>query len=186
MSHRPKQRVLPPPLPEWFPRGTTLLRDPTLNKGTAFSEAEREALGLGEGGALVQGRITQQGGAAREPLGQRRRQHALLGTMGHGMSPRWRGPASRRICGSGAAGTRWVPVRSALFVVRRTVNRGSRNARGTTRVRIDCGQPEHAGTGSRNCADQAQTEAGYLHAGARYCRGGPLQHRLHITARRHR
>jgi malate dehydrogenase (oxaloacetate-decarboxylating)(NADP+) len=39
-------RVLPPPLPEWFPRGIALLRDPTLNKGTAFSESEREMLGL--------------------------------------------------------------------------------------------------------------------------------------------
>jgi malate dehydrogenase (oxaloacetate-decarboxylating)(NADP+) len=35
-----------PPLPEWFPRGTALLRDPTLNKGTAFTEEERDALGL--------------------------------------------------------------------------------------------------------------------------------------------
>ena len=35
-----------PPIPEWFPRGTALLRDPTLNKGTAFSEQERDALGL--------------------------------------------------------------------------------------------------------------------------------------------
>ena len=35
-----------PPLPEWFPRGSALLRDPTLNKGTAFTEQEREALGL--------------------------------------------------------------------------------------------------------------------------------------------
>ncbi len=46
MTNRARKRVLPPPLPEWFPRGTTLLRDPTLNKGTAFSEAERDALGL--------------------------------------------------------------------------------------------------------------------------------------------
>ena len=35
-----------PPIPEWFPRGTALLRDPTLNKGTAFSEQERDVLGL--------------------------------------------------------------------------------------------------------------------------------------------
>ena len=45
MTHKTRHRVLPP-LPDWFPRGMTLLRDPTLNKGTAFSEAEREALGL--------------------------------------------------------------------------------------------------------------------------------------------
>jgi malate dehydrogenase (oxaloacetate-decarboxylating)(NADP+) len=42
---RPKQS-LPPPLPDWFPRGAALLRDPALNKGTAFTETEREALGL--------------------------------------------------------------------------------------------------------------------------------------------
>jgi malate dehydrogenase (oxaloacetate-decarboxylating)(NADP+) len=35
-----------PPVPEWFPRGTALLRDPALNKGTAFSEQERDMLGL--------------------------------------------------------------------------------------------------------------------------------------------
>jgi malate dehydrogenase (oxaloacetate-decarboxylating)(NADP+) len=35
-----------PPLPEWYPRGTSLLRDPTLNKGTAFSDQERDVLGL--------------------------------------------------------------------------------------------------------------------------------------------
>ena len=34
------------PLSPWFPRGVTLLHDPELNKGTAFSEAEREVLGL--------------------------------------------------------------------------------------------------------------------------------------------
>jgi len=39
-------RPLPPPLPDWFPRGTALLRDPTLNKGTAFTEQERDTLGL--------------------------------------------------------------------------------------------------------------------------------------------
>jgi malate dehydrogenase (oxaloacetate-decarboxylating)(NADP+) len=40
------RRSLPPPLPDWFPRGAALLRDPTLNKGTAFTERERDALGL--------------------------------------------------------------------------------------------------------------------------------------------
>ena len=29
-----------------LPRGVAVLRDPTLNKGTAFTEAERDALGL--------------------------------------------------------------------------------------------------------------------------------------------
>jgi malate dehydrogenase (oxaloacetate-decarboxylating)(NADP+) len=33
-------------IPAWFPRGMTLLHDPTLNKSTAFTEAERDALGL--------------------------------------------------------------------------------------------------------------------------------------------
>jgi malate dehydrogenase (oxaloacetate-decarboxylating)(NADP+) len=44
----PKQpkRSSHPPLPAWFPRGTALLQDPSLNKGTAFTEAERDALGL--------------------------------------------------------------------------------------------------------------------------------------------
>jgi malate dehydrogenase (oxaloacetate-decarboxylating)(NADP+) len=42
----PTRNPLPPPLPDWFPRGAALLRDPTLNKGTAFTPAERESLGL--------------------------------------------------------------------------------------------------------------------------------------------
>ena len=46
MSQKRTRRPLPPPLPEWFPRGTALLRDPTLNKGTAFTERERDLLGL--------------------------------------------------------------------------------------------------------------------------------------------
>jgi malate dehydrogenase (oxaloacetate-decarboxylating)(NADP+) len=33
-------------LPAGFPSGVTLLHDPTLNKGTAFSLAERDLLGL--------------------------------------------------------------------------------------------------------------------------------------------
>ncbi len=35
-----------PSVPTGFPRGVKLLHDPIRNKGTAFSEAEREALGL--------------------------------------------------------------------------------------------------------------------------------------------
>ncbi len=46
MSQKRPQRPLLTPLPEWFPRGAALLRDPTLNKGTAFSLRERDALGL--------------------------------------------------------------------------------------------------------------------------------------------
>ena len=36
----------PAPLAPWFPRGFALLHNPELNKGTAFSESERAALGL--------------------------------------------------------------------------------------------------------------------------------------------
>jgi malate dehydrogenase (oxaloacetate-decarboxylating)(NADP+) len=41
-------RVVPAPVPlsPWFPRGVTLMHSPELNKGTAFSVAERDALGL--------------------------------------------------------------------------------------------------------------------------------------------
>ena len=46
MQKKRTQRPLPPPLPEWFPRGVALLRDPALNKGTAFTGPERDALGL--------------------------------------------------------------------------------------------------------------------------------------------
>jgi malate dehydrogenase (oxaloacetate-decarboxylating)(NADP+) len=46
MPQKRSQRPLPPPLPDWFPRGVALLRDPTLNKGTAFTNPERDALGL--------------------------------------------------------------------------------------------------------------------------------------------
>jgi malate dehydrogenase (oxaloacetate-decarboxylating)(NADP+) len=46
MQQKRPRRPPPTPLPEWFPRGAALLRDPTLNKGTAFPERERDALGL--------------------------------------------------------------------------------------------------------------------------------------------
>src|SRR5512137_1315908 len=45
MPGRPRRRTTAP-LPKWFPRGTAVLRDPSLNKGTAFTEVEREVLGL--------------------------------------------------------------------------------------------------------------------------------------------
>ncbi|MGZ8260757.1 MAG: NAD-dependent malic enzyme, partial [Caldimonas sp.] len=35
-----------PALSPWFPRGVTLLHDPELNKGTAFTDVERDVLGL--------------------------------------------------------------------------------------------------------------------------------------------
>jgi malate dehydrogenase (oxaloacetate-decarboxylating)(NADP+) len=46
MTRKRLRRRTQPPLPEWFPRGAPLLRDPRLNKGTAFTEHERDALGL--------------------------------------------------------------------------------------------------------------------------------------------
>ena len=46
MTQKRPRRPLPPPVPEWFPRGAALLRDPTLNRGTAFSWRERDLLGL--------------------------------------------------------------------------------------------------------------------------------------------
>ena len=46
MTPKSTPQPLQPPLPGWFPRGAALLRDPTLNKGTAFSDRERDALGL--------------------------------------------------------------------------------------------------------------------------------------------
>src|SRR6195952_5786135 len=39
-------RAHPPPQPSEMPHGLALLRDPLLNKGTAFTEQERDALGL--------------------------------------------------------------------------------------------------------------------------------------------
>src|ERR1017187_9612211 len=39
-------RARPVPRPSDSPRGMALLRDPLLNKGTAFTEEERDALGL--------------------------------------------------------------------------------------------------------------------------------------------
>ncbi len=49
--------------PMSFPRGMTLLQDPTLNKGTAFTDAERDALGLR--GLLPPHVNTQEGQVAR-------------------------------------------------------------------------------------------------------------------------
>jgi malate dehydrogenase (oxaloacetate-decarboxylating)(NADP+) len=46
MSQKRPKRPSPTPIPEWFPRGTALLRDPSLNKGSSFTAKERDALGL--------------------------------------------------------------------------------------------------------------------------------------------
>ena len=51
------------PIPAWFPRGVALLREPTLNKGTSFTAAERAALGLH--GLLPPRVMTQEGQVAR-------------------------------------------------------------------------------------------------------------------------
>ncbi len=45
MTIEPDALTHPSPSP-WFPRGLTLLHEPALNKGTAFSEHERDVLGL--------------------------------------------------------------------------------------------------------------------------------------------
>ena len=59
----PPGRSRTKPIPAWFPRGVTLLREPTLNKGTAFSARERDALGLH--GLLPPRVMTQEGQVAR-------------------------------------------------------------------------------------------------------------------------
>ena len=46
MTQTRTRRPALPPVPEWFPRGSALLRDPKLTKGTAFTDQERDALGL--------------------------------------------------------------------------------------------------------------------------------------------
>ena len=43
--HKPDTATTPSAVPS-YPRGVTLLRDPLLNKGTAFTEQERDVLGL--------------------------------------------------------------------------------------------------------------------------------------------
>ena len=44
MTH--PQRMSAPAIPSYSPRGLALLRDPLLNKGTGFTDQERDALGL--------------------------------------------------------------------------------------------------------------------------------------------
>jgi len=46
MSTIEAEAVAPHSIPQGFPRGVKLLHDPVRNKGTAFSEAERELVGL--------------------------------------------------------------------------------------------------------------------------------------------
>ena len=57
------QRMTAPTLPTYSPRGLALLRDPLLNKGTGFTEQERDALGLR--GFLPAGVLSMQAQAER-------------------------------------------------------------------------------------------------------------------------
>jgi len=66
--------TLTPPSP-WFPRGAALLRDPELNKSTAFSEAEREVLGLT---GLLPARVCSQAEQVERVLGNFRRMQSPL------------------------------------------------------------------------------------------------------------
>ena len=65
----------PTPLSPGFPRGVALLHDPELNKGTAFSDAEREALGLR---GLLPARVCSQGEQVGRVLGNFRRLQSPL------------------------------------------------------------------------------------------------------------
>jgi len=69
MQSEPVGRT-PPPLAPWFPRGVTLLQNPELNKGTAFSAAERDALGLK---GLLPPHVCSQGEQVSRVLGNFRR-----------------------------------------------------------------------------------------------------------------
>ncbi len=69
MQSEPVGRT-PAPLAPWFPRGVTLLQNPELNKGTAFSAAERDALGLK---GLLPPHVCSQGEQVSRVLGNFRR-----------------------------------------------------------------------------------------------------------------
>jgi len=62
-------------LSSWFPRGAALLHDPELNKGTAFTAAEREVLGLK---GLLPPRVHSQGEQVARVLGNLRRLESPL------------------------------------------------------------------------------------------------------------
>jgi malate dehydrogenase (oxaloacetate-decarboxylating)(NADP+) len=62
-------------VPSWFPQGAALLRDPSLNKGTAFTAAERDALGIR--GLLPQHANTQEEQVARVLENFRRKTSSL-------------------------------------------------------------------------------------------------------------
>ena len=66
--------TLTPPSP-WFPRGAALLRDPELNKSTAFTDAERDALGIR---GLLPPRVCTQGEQVARVLGNFRRMESPL------------------------------------------------------------------------------------------------------------
>ena len=64
-----------PALSSWFPRGADLLHDPELNKGTAFTEAERDVLGLK---GLLPPHVHSQGEQVARVLGNLRRLESPL------------------------------------------------------------------------------------------------------------
>src|SRR5678815_3506312 len=64
-----------PTLSPWFPRGAALLHDPELNKGTAFTAAERDVLGLK---GLLPPHVCSQGEQVARVLGNFRRLESPL------------------------------------------------------------------------------------------------------------
>jgi len=63
------------PLSPWFPRGAALLHDPELNKGTAFTDVERDVLGLR---GLLPPHVCSQGEQVARVLGNFRRLESAL------------------------------------------------------------------------------------------------------------
>ena len=96
--HRPHGRSRRS-VPAWFPRGVALLRDPTLNKGTAFTDAERDALGTARPAAAAR---ADAGGAGRRASW---RTSAASRTTSRSTSTSRRCTTATRRCSSGSSST---------------------------------------------------------------------------------